>query len=220
MVFATDFDPIDARSKSPSRRNNSEAQISPLHQTNHLIAQATQAQQVARKAAQMPQTPPQTPPQMPQMTRYLDDEITVASRVTSSASDSITPAVFSRSVSSLGKPKLPFGLKLLNRIQHGSTVVTSVLITGALVLYGSSVYVDRSANRTMSELNRLQSDSQQLTAANEAIKQSMAEQAMSEGSGLEPYEAGDVLFVSPQPMRAEKEGAKSKKAERLRPLGY
>ena len=219
MVFAADFDPIDSSSASQRRKSN-QARISPVHQTNRLIAQAAQTQKVAKQAEQKRQA------QVKKAQTQIEDatdidlaDIEVASRTAPpSAIDNL--ASISPSVAPLRKPKLPLPLKVLNQVQHGSTIVTSILVAGALALYGSSVYVDKSVNRTMSHLNRLQSDSQQLTSANEAIKQSLAEQAMQEDSGLEPYEAGDVLFVEPEPLRAEKEIVEAEQVERFKPIGY
>jgi len=221
MVFATDFDPVDSPSPS-QRRKISHARITPVHQTNRLIAQAQ-----ARKAARTVTSQAVASQQPFQLTAKNGDsedaaDIEVASRIAPvpvSESELVGSAV-APSVMVLRKPKLPLGLKILNQAQHGSTVVMSVLVLGALALYGSSVYVDRSVNRTMSHLNHLQSDSQQLTSANEAIKQSLAEQAMQANSGLEPYEAGDVLFVSPEPRREKKAVSESQKVERFKPIGY
>ena len=118
------------------------------------------------------------------------------------------------------QPKLPWGLSLLNRLQQGSAVITGVLVTGALVVYSSTVYIDKSTSRAIAQLDTLQGESQQLTSANEAIKQSLAEQAARPDSGLEPYEAGDVLFVPPEPPRAKRELTLPEPEEMPGPLGY
>lgn len=118
------------------------------------------------------------------------------------------------------QPRLPLGLRLLHGVQQGSTVLTGLLVTSALVVYGSSVYIDRSTNQAMAQLNALQSESQQLTTANESIKQSLAEQAVKEDSGLTPYQPDDMLFIEPEPRRADTAEAKEKESERLQPLGY
>ncbi len=117
------------------------------------------------------------------------------------------------------KSKLPWRLKLLNQVQQGSTLITGLLFTGALIAYGSTVYVDKSTGRALRQLDTLQSESQQLTSANEAIKQSLAEQAEQAGSGLEPYDPGDALFLSPEPKRALHTANKTP-AKMPRPLGY
>lgn len=118
------------------------------------------------------------------------------------------------------KPKLPLGLQLLNRVQQGSTVMAGFLMTGALVVYGSTVYIDKSNSHTLAQLDALQSDSEQLTSANEAIKQSLAEQAAQADSGLGLHKSGDVLFLSPAPPRQTPAAAAQSTAKRPRPLGY
>ena len=117
------------------------------------------------------------------------------------------------------QPSLPVRLQLLNRIQQGSTILTGVLMASALLVYGSTVYVDRSTDSALRQLDALQSESQQLTTANESIKQSLAEQAIREDSGLELHEAGDVLFVEPAPVRPSNE-IEETESKPLRPLGY
>ena len=116
-------------------------------------------------------------------------------------------------------PKLPLGLQILNQIQQGSTAVAGLLMTGALVVYGSTVYLDRSAQHTLAQIDALQLESQQLTSANEAIKQSLAEQAAQPDSGLALHKSGDVLFLSPAPPRPAPAATQSK-TKRTRPLGY
>ncbi len=118
------------------------------------------------------------------------------------------------------QPRLPLGLRVLHRFQQGSTVLTGLLVTSALVVYGSSVYLDRSTNQAMAQLNALQSESQQLSTANESIKQSLAEQAVKENSGLQPYQPDDMLFIKPEPRRADVAQTEESESERLQPLGY
>ena len=117
------------------------------------------------------------------------------------------------------QPKLPLGLRILNRLQQGSAIATGLLVAGALAIYGSTVYVDKSTSRALVQLDALQGESQQLTSANEAIKQSLAEQAIREDSELAPYEADDVILLIPAPRR---EGATPTEPtpELPGPLGY
>lgn len=117
------------------------------------------------------------------------------------------------------QPRLPPRLRLLHQIQQGSAVLTGLLIASALVAYGSSVFIDKSTDRAIVQLNALRRESQQLATANESIKQSMAEQASREDSGLEFYESDDMLFITPEPRRA-KTDAEGKKPSWLKPLGY
>lgn len=152
----------------------------------------------------------------------------VASNVVSlqSSPHLVKPAVrvrmdsYDKSLSLPKQPKLPLGLHLLNRLQQGSAIVTSLLVTGALVVYGSTVYVDRSTQHALIQLDTLQGESQQLTSASESIKESLAEQAIQSDSGLEPYEAGDVLFLAPAPLREGEQPAAEPMTEMPGPLGY
>ena len=118
------------------------------------------------------------------------------------------------------KPRLPIGLQVLNQVQQGSTIVAGFLMTGALVIYGSTVYIDRANQHTLAQIDALQSESQQLTSANEAIKQSLAEQAAQPDSGLTLHESDDMLFLSPAPLREAPAAAEQPAAKRTRPLGY
>lgn len=119
------------------------------------------------------------------------------------------------------QPKLPLRLRLLNGLQQGSAIVMSLLVTSALVVYGSTVYVDKSTNRALIELDALQGESQQLTSANEAIKESLAEQANQPDSGLRPHDTGDMLFLTPEPLRkGAAPAAPTAPAALPRPLGY
>ena len=117
------------------------------------------------------------------------------------------------------RPKLPLGLQLLNQVQQGSTAIAGLLMTGALLAYGSTVYLDRSTQHTLAQIDALQRESQQLTSANEAIKQSLAEQATQPDSGLALHKSGDVLFLSPASPRPAP-AATQTTTKRTRPLGY
>ncbi|MEL7050722.1 MAG: hypothetical protein AAFV85_27050 [Cyanobacteria bacterium J06634_6] len=215
MVFATDFDPTQASARRKSAQSASRVTVSPVHQTNRLLAQAAQSQEISKRAIAQKRA----------LEKVAEAKANLASQ--NNVSDVATrvqmTSVAATEIATLplkAKPSLPLWLQVLDKVQQGSTAVASLLIAGALVLYGSSVYADKSTDRALTHLNRLQSESQQLTAANEAMKQSLAEQAMEENSGLEPYEAGDVLFVTPAPLRPAKAPVESSKKERIRPLGY
>ena len=251
MVFATDFDPVDASARRQTQHRQTQSgqpqrgqtpahlsaqprsiHISPITQTSRLIAEATRSHKMTHPTAARKTAARKSVARKVVATKVQPDAdgIAIAARGLSG---------FQRDPNALAplpltaKPPLPLGLKILNRIQHGSTALTGLLIASALVLYGSSVYVDKSANRAMAHLNHLEDESQQLISANEAIKQTLAEEATQENSGLKPYEAGDVLFVEPAPLREpvirepaapdavaiESETEKSS-PQRLKPLGY
>lgn len=252
MVFATDFDPVNASARRQTRQkalessqhrlidggsdsslaNSSVPEVtrrsaaqggsvyisSPASQTNRLLAKATLAGKLAQHGAAKQSVARRSGVSKRGTSKVRPEagEIAIAPREPSTSRSK--PNV----LAPLPLPKktaLPLGLRILNRVQHTSTALTGVLMASALVLYGSSVYVDKSANRAMAHLNFLQDESQQLTSANEAIKQTLANQATQDNSGLEPYESGDVLFVEPAPAREPLE-IEEKTAKRLKPLGY
>lgn len=216
MVFATEFDPIDQpQSASKLRQAAANAQVAshsaspqPTQRQAHSLAepQIASTQRVYAVERAKPDA--------------VSDNVVPLHLESEAASEAIRVRSTSAAVSLPQQSRLPAGLKLLNRINQCSTVVTSLLVTSALVLYGSTVYVDKSTNRALAKLDALQGESQQLTTANEAIKHSLAEQATQAESGLEPYEAGDMLFVAPAPRRdaAVKENPATE--EMPQPLGY
>ncbi|MGC1309601.1 MAG: hypothetical protein WA885_20455 [Phormidesmis sp.] len=192
MVFATEFDSVDQFSRRQTGRQRDRVEANP----NTFDQKADGA--VSRLSG--------------------------ATALSQPATDNVVPLQMNGAalrVSALpAKPKLPFPLQVLNRVQQGSAVLTTLLVTSALVVYGSTVYIDKSTNRALTQLDALQGESQQLTTANESIKQSLAEQAIAENSGLKPYEAGDVLFLSPAPRRAAVVKPDSADADLPHPLGY
>ncbi len=189
MVFATEFDPREQSQRRPSPKSRSNSDL----QTGTTSLQ--DASTLAPRIQAVSQTSLAPNPNTYQAKRSNIVPLQVggpAKRVRLDADSTLSLPQ---------QPKLPLGLRLLTRLQQGSTAITGVLVTAALVVYGSTVYVDKSATRAILQLDALQGESQQLTSANESIKQSLAEQATRPDSGLEPYEAGDVIFVEPAPPR-------------------
>lgn len=244
MVSATVSDPAVQPSKQPSRKLSyrdlpsyrSEADLSSARsQPSHLVSQSAQTHRTANLSRLDTQTKKENsslaaniPPVDRQATstpHLAQPRNTLARLYLTQPSrqvrkdQPIKRSSVSTAIKLPKQPRLSSGLRLLHRIQQGSTVFTGLLVTGALVVYGSSAYIDKSANQAQAQLNALQSESQQLTTANESIKQSLAGQAIKEDSGLEPYQPDDLLFITPEPRRAridfEEKGPKW-----LQPLGY
>lgn len=215
MVFATESYPLAQslppqtdRAKAAQDRESSielgQSKLSQSIQTDFLLGQAAQAQAVQVKVVRA------------------DGDRASSKVVTLHRKPAAQPAlqVQSSTLPLPSKPKLPFGLQVLNRVQQGSAAIAGILVTGALVVYGSTVYVDKSNSYTLAQLDALQSESQQLTSANEAIKQSLAEQAAQADSGLALHKSGDVLFLSPEPLREIPAEPAEPATKRTRPLGY
>lgn len=119
-------------------------------------------------------------------------------------------------------PRLPLGLKLLVGVQQGSTVLTGGLVATALIIYSWTVYLDKSIARSFQHLEALKVSTQQVTTANETLKNSMAEQAESPAAGFTPFEPKRAIFLSPAPARPSVEPgpAPDKSAPMSHPLGY
>ena len=200
MVFATDFDPYSASERTAEMARQRHA-ISGLENTSDGSDSATEQKGLIKDNL---------------VKDNLVKDNVVPLRVGAPAA---RVRLENKSLLLPRQPKLPLGLQVLHRLQQGSALVMGVLVTGALAVYGSTVYVDKSTSRALVQLDELQGESQQLTSANESIKQSLAEQAAQAGSGLEPYEADDVILLTPAPRRA---GAAPEEPvpELPGPLGY
>lgn len=121
------------------------------------------------------------------------------------------------------RPRLPLWLKVLGGLQRGTTVGTGCLVAAALATYSWTVYIDSAVSRTSSRLDQLESQAQQMTSANEALKHSIAEQAESPAAKLQDFKPSDTIFLTPEPRRpAVKPSPLSPFAQRKmpRPLGY
>lgn len=119
-------------------------------------------------------------------------------------------------------PRLPLGLKILVGVQQGSTVVTGGLVATALIIYSWTVYLDKTVARSFQHLEALKVSTQQVTTANETLKNSMAEQAESPYAGFTPFEPRRAIFLSPAPARpsVEPDLEPDKHAPMPHPLGY
>ena len=227
MVFATEFDPREQsqrrshqnRSRSASTSQTSTVslqEISALEQTLKTSSKAASTSRARVRKSASTRTTNNSAAQPVATGNVVSLQVGApAQRVRLDANSTLSLPQ---------QPKLPLGLNILTRLQQGSTAVTGLLVAAALLVYGSTVYIDKSASKAIIQLDELQGESQQLTSANESIKQSLAEQAIRPDSGLEPYEAGDVLFVEPAPLRQKAaddlDGTDSKPTKMPGPLGY
>ncbi len=98
-------------------------------------------------------------------------------------------------------PETPTWLKFLMAVQRGSTPITFLLVIGVLIVYGWSVYSQRAWSRAYSQLAQLQREERQLTAASEARKFQLAQQAGSLTTGLVHRDPANVIFLKPEPSR-------------------
>ena len=123
----------------------------------------------------------------------------------------------------------PFWLLRLCALQRRFSVVTFLLVTAMLTVYGWTVYSQHMWNQAYSKLVILQRNERQLTTTNEVLKNQMALQAEQSATGLVPPNPAQVIFLKPEPQRsnhptdlvphATKPAAQTEK-QTLMPLGY
>jgi hypothetical protein len=83
-----------------------------------------------------------------------------------------------------------------------SSALAVSLVTLTLLSYGTSVYINRQLNQVSQRLNRLQRSEQQLTTANEVLKNHLAHQVETPEMGFQPPQPGNVIFLKPTPQAA------------------
>jgi hypothetical protein len=115
-------------------------------------------------------------------------------------------------------------LRLLMQLQRGSVIVTFVLVTAALVVYGSTIYMQQHWSKEYNKLKSMQRSERQMIAAGELMKNQLIQQAEQPGSGLVPRTAAHTLVVEPQPLRVPVNANPVVKVEPpaadSQPLGY
>ncbi|MBD3882247.1 hypothetical protein IFO70_10800 [Phormidium tenue FACHB-886] len=127
-------------------------------------------------------------------------------------------------VQALPRPQAPLPwLKALVLLQRTSSVLTFGLVVGLLVVYGWTVYTQQRWGQAFNRLEALQKQERQLMAANEVIKNQMAEQAEVPAVGLVLPEPGNTIFLTPAPQRPPVEPEINLPPPQpipARPLGY
>lgn len=99
------------------------------------------------------------------------------------------------------KQPYPMWLKLLIRVQRGSLLVAIVLVTAALVVYGSTIYMQRYWGTKHGQLKSMQKGVRQMVVMNEALKNQIMQQAEQPGSGLVPRTPAHTIQLEPSPLR-------------------
>ena len=96
---------------------------------------------------------------------------------------------------------MPIWLRLLIQLQRGSVVVAFVLVTAALVVYGSTIYMQQHWSKEYRKLKGLERSERQMIAAEGLIKNQLIQQAEKPGSGLVPRTTEHTLVLEPAPER-------------------
>lgn len=93
-------------------------------------------------------------------------------------------------------------VRRLAKVHLVSSVLAVSLVALTLVSYGTSVYINRQLNQASQKLNRLQRNEQQLTTANEVLKNHLAQQVEGSEMGFQPPQPDSVIFLKPAPQAA------------------
>lgn len=117
---------------------------------------------------------------------------------------------------------LPGWLKLLIAAQRSSSVLTLCLVGSVLAVYGWTVYSQQLWSTNYQRLETLQRNERQLTAANEVLKNQIAQQAESPNSGLVIPRPDQTIFLQPAPLRdpVAAPASPAPDLQPVRPLGY
>lgn len=121
------------------------------------------------------------------------------------------------------RPKQSLWLTLLVWLQRGSGVVTLMLVVGALITYGWTVYTQEQWGKQFDKLESLKKKERQLVSANEVLKNQMAEQAERPTAGLLLPDPSNAIFLAPAPQRPAvkpRPVAPGAKPDPIRVLGY
>lgn len=127
-------------------------------------------------------------------------------------------------VTALPQPRpLPSWLKLLMKVQQGSTVMTLLLMGTVLAIYGWTVFTQQRWGQEYRRWGALQKHEQQLMATNEVLKNQMAQQAENPKSGFVAPDPSSMIFLAPAaPRPAVQPDIEAYTPEPIpnKPLGY
>ncbi|MBW4515539.1 MAG: hypothetical protein KME11_09970 [Timaviella obliquedivisa GSE-PSE-MK23-08B] len=127
-------------------------------------------------------------------------------------------------VTPLPQPRpVPAWLKLLMKVQQGSTVMTLVLMGAVLAIYGWTVFTQQRWGQEYRRWGALQKQEQQLMATNEVLKNQMAQQAETPKTGLVAPSPSSMIFLAPAaPRPAVQPDIEASTPDLLpnKPLGY
>ncbi len=93
----------------------------------------------------------------------------------------------------------PFWLLRLSTVQRYSSVVTFLLVTATLFVYGWTVYSQQRWSQAYRQLQHLQLQERQLTTTNEMLKNQMALQAGRPGTSLVSPSPSTAIFLQTPP---------------------
>ncbi|MDF0553978.1 hypothetical protein [Kamptonema sp. UHCC 0994] len=118
----------------------------------------------------------------------------------------------------------PVWLRSLLSIQRTSSVITFLLLSCTLTVYGWTVYGQQRWSEEYQKLETLRRSEQQLSAASVVLKHQIATAAENPETGLAPQQPQDMIFLEPAPERqvpaANLDPQSTQKSTGETPLGY
>ena len=101
--------------------------------------------------------------------------------------------------------KVPVWLMRWNSLHRHSAVITFLLVSATLVVYGWTVYSQHLWSGSYKKLQELERDERQLTKHDEALKNGMAQEAEKPHSGLvSPTPANTIFLEETAPSNSQK----------------
>ena len=95
----------------------------------------------------------------------------------------------------------PLWLKSLMATQFTSSIVTVLLASASVAFYGLTIYGQSKWTTEYQQLQKLREKEQQISVANELLKNHIAEQASTSESGLTSRDSVKRIFLEPAPPR-------------------
>jgi hypothetical protein len=93
----------------------------------------------------------------------------------------------------------PLWLRSLLNVQRASSVAVVFLLSGALSIYGLTVYGEQQWTEEYKKLESLRLREQQLSATSEVLKHQLAKEAENPETGLVPQKPAETIFLPPIP---------------------
>jgi len=94
---------------------------------------------------------------------------------------------------------MPAGLQALLVAQQVATPITFLLVAATAVVYGWTVYTQQLWSQQFQRMETLQRQERQLMAADEVLKNDLAQQALNPTSGLAPADLNSTVFLDAPP---------------------
>ncbi|MDJ0555564.1 MAG: hypothetical protein QNJ68_14190 [Microcoleaceae cyanobacterium MO_207.B10] len=95
----------------------------------------------------------------------------------------------------------PLWLRSLMGVQMASSIMTILLAGSSLTIYGWTIYSQSKWTEEYQQLQQLRRQEQQISVANELLKNQIAEQASTPDTGLVSQDSVKRIFLQPAPPR-------------------